>query len=51
MEYIYKEVYYDQYCKTCAHEKTEEMKEPCRTCLDNPVNVHSHKPVEWEKKV
>ena len=50
MEYIYKEVYYDQYCKTCKHEKIEEMREPCCECLDNPVNAHSHKPVKWEEK-
>lgn len=46
----YKEVYFDQYCKTCKYEKIPEAKEPCYECLTNPVNLYSHKPVKWEKK-
>jgi len=49
MEYDYKEVYYDQYCSRCLHRELEEDDEPCRDCLDEPVNVYSHKPVYWEE--
>ncbi len=49
MEYDYKEVYYDQYCSRCVHRELEEDDEPCRDCLDEPVNVYSHKPVYWEE--
>ncbi len=50
MEDIYKEVYFDQYCKNCTYEKTAEKDEPCYECLNNPVNLYSHKPVNFEKK-
>lgn len=49
-EELYKEVYFGQYCATCKHEKLPEEKMPCSECLDNPLNVHSHKPVNWEAK-
>lgn len=50
MENDYKEVYFDQYCKTCAHKNTDEAEEPCRECLNESVNLYSHKPVNWEEK-
>ncbi len=50
MEDIYKEVYFDRYCKNCTYEKTAEKDEPCYECLNNPVNLYSHKPVNFEKK-
>lgn len=46
----YKEVYFNEYCKTCKYEKTPEEDDPCYECLTNPVNLYSHKPVSWEKK-
>lgn len=46
----YKEVYYDQYCKTCKHEKCDSSDEPCYHCLDDPVRLYSHKPVAYEPK-
>lgn len=46
----YKEVYFHQYCKTCKHELKAETEKPCRHCLDNPVNLYSNKPVDWEEK-
>lgn len=46
----YKEVYFDQYCKKCKHEKDDEQSGPCDECLDNPVNLYSHKPINFEKK-
>ena len=45
-----KEVYFDQYCKTCKNSELSEDKEPCSECLNEPVNQYSHKPVRWEEK-
>lgn len=44
------EVYFDQYCPLCRHEKCEETLYPCNECLDEFANVNSHKPVNWEEK-
>lgn len=49
MNYDYKEVYFDQYCKTCKHADVDDVKDPCNECLDNPANEHSHKPVNYEE--
>ena len=46
----YKEVYFDQYCESCKHVKVKDVGEPCNECLDNPINLHSHKPIKWEEK-
>lgn len=46
-----KEVYYDQYCKTCEHSSKAEDDEPCRECLDEPARPESHKPLKWEEKI
>lgn len=48
MEDTYKEVYFSQYCKTCKYEKLAESEDPCDSCLNEPVNVYSHKPVYHE---
>lgn len=45
-----KEVYFDQYCKTCEHSDKKEHETPCHECLDEPFNVNSHKPVKWSEK-
>lgn len=50
MEDNYKEVYYGDYCKTCKHWEKEETDDPCDECLENSVNLYSHKPVCYEKK-
>lgn len=50
LENSYKEVYFDQYCKTCKHEKLDETDDPCDDCLNEPMNVNSHKPTMWEEK-
>lgn len=50
MEEIYKEVYFDQYCKTCKHKKAKESEDPCDECLTNTTNAYSHKPVNYKKK-
>lgn len=50
MEESYKEVYFHEYCKTCAYKDNKEDEEPCDDCLEEPVNVYSHKPVCWKAK-
>lgn len=37
-----KEVYFDQYCKSCKHHGLEESKDPCNDCLAEPGNTNSH---------
>jgi hypothetical protein len=49
MDHNYKEVYFDQYCVTCKHEKLKDHEDPCNECLEHPANVDSHKPVRWER--
>lgn len=46
----YKEVYFHQYCKTCEHRDVDAIALPCTECLENPVNVYSHKPVCYKCK-
>lgn len=50
MEDIYKEVYFDQFCKKCEHKDKKESEDPCFECLDNPENLYSHKPVNYKPK-
>lgn len=44
-----KEVYFDQYCKSCKHHGLEESKDPCNDCLAEPGNTNSHKPMNEVK--
>lgn len=48
MEESYKEVYFHEYCKSCKHKDKLEGEYPCHDCLNEPVNVYSHKPVSYE---
>lgn len=50
MEEVFKEVYFDKYCKKCKHCELEDLEDPCNECLTNPVNTYSHKPVKFEEK-
>ena len=43
-------VEFDKYCKTCIHKDKKDIEEPCCDCLDEAVNVNSHKPVKYEEK-
>lgn len=45
----YKEVYFT-YCETCVNKDTPEAEDPCRDCLNEPVNLYSHKPVKYTEK-
>ena len=49
MEDSYKEVYFDQYCKTCEHKKLKEHESPCDDCLNETVNLYSHKPARYKE--
>ena len=46
----YKEVYFDQYCKTCEFNERKEEEDPCYECLAETVNLYSHKPVYWKER-
>lgn len=50
MDYIFKEVYFDNFCAKCVYKEKEEWEEPCDECLENPVNEYSHKPVKFVLK-
>lgn len=45
-----KEVYFDEYCKTCKYENLAEEEDPCYDCLQYPSNEDSHKPIRWKSK-
>ena len=45
-----KEVYFDQYCKSCKYHGLEESKDPCNDCLAELSNTNSHKPMNYESK-
>ena len=49
-DYDYKEVYYHEYCEKCKHWEKADLEEPCNECLDNFMNLHSHKPINFEEK-
>lgn len=50
MEDVYKEVYFNKYCKDCKHINVDDDEDPCNECLTNSVNLYSHKPVNFEEK-
>lgn len=50
MEYDYKEVYFDEYCKICEHKDLDETEKPCCICLSESMNLHSHKPIKFKEK-
>lgn len=45
-----KEVRFDIYCKQCIYRDKKESDDPCDECLENPVNVYSHKPVCYKEE-
>ena len=55
MEEVYKEVYFNQYCPTCKYKDLPTIDDYgkatiCFECLDNPVALNSHKPVNWKSQ-
>ena len=51
MEHEYKKVRFDKYCEKCKY-KDEDVTygSTCDTCLSEPINLHSEKPVKWEEQ-
>lgn len=47
MENAEKIVDYGRWCRYCRHWKLPEDKDPCHECLNEPVNIDSHKPVNF----
>lgn len=43
----YQEVYYWEYCPKCKYYDKNSLKKPCEHCMDNPINLYSHKPVNF----
>lgn len=39
-----------KYCEICKHRTKDEIEEPCRDCLNEPVNKNSEKPVYYEEQ-
>ena len=50
MEYDLKQVHFNEYCHTCKYANKNEDEDPCDECLAHPVNLYSHKTVNWEVK-
>lgn len=50
IEHEYKEVYFHQYCESCEFKDLKDHQDPCNECLDEPTNLHSHKPVNYKPK-
>ena len=46
----YNEVYFHEYCEKCKHWEVPDYEEPCNECLENPMALHTHKPVKFEEK-
>ena len=42
-------VEFGEYCHQCLHYEKAEDQSPCDDCLENPVNIDSHKPVNFVK--
>ena len=45
MELSHNKIVSFTYCKFCEHKNKSEDDEPCFECLENPVNIDSHRPV------
>ena len=50
MDENYKEALFWEYCHRCKHDILNEDEEPCCDCLNEPVNLCSHKPIKFEEK-
>ena len=46
----FKEVLFNEFCKSCTYEKYPEEAMPCCECLEEPANIDSHKPVRFKEK-
>jgi hypothetical protein len=46
----YDEVAFSEYCLRCKHKDVNHWEDPCNECLNNPINLNSRKPVNFEEK-
>ena len=46
----WKFVEFHVYCPLCEHKDKDDTEYPCYTCLMAPVNLNSHKPVQFKEK-
>ena len=46
-----KEVYFHQYCNKCLYKDQNESNpnSKCWDCLEEPVNIDSHKPINFKE--
>lgn len=42
-------VEFHNWCEKCKYWEKKEEEDPCFECLENPVNIDSHKPVKFEE--
>ncbi len=42
-------VEYEKYCPKCKHFALDDADDPCNECLTEPVNLYSHKPINFEE--
>ncbi len=45
-----KEADYHKYCRICKHAKVLETDDPCNDCLNQPYNIDSRKPINFEEQ-
>lgn len=50
IENEYKEVKFNEYCPKCKFKDRKNEQVPCCYCMDEPLNLHSHKPMKFEEK-
>ena len=43
-------VEFNEYCKKCEYRDLSERDDPCFDCLDEPVNVYTHRPINFKER-
>lgn len=49
MEIVYQEVDYSNYCSSCKNADVDQAEEPCHSCLSEPINLYSCKPIAYKE--
>ena len=47
---IFRNIIIAEYCQSCKHSGKDEIDEPCRICLENPINQKTRVPLKWDEK-
>lgn len=42
-------VWFSEYCVKCEYKDSSEFEDPCNECLTEPVNLNSHKPINFKE--